>query len=206
MGKRNKTFLIGIGLFILLFDLGLNIYLNRNVKKEIIEEEKAIEEFINEKEEEVPKITQENPIFKEKQKKTINYTFVIEIPKIGLKKGFYSMDSKYNKIKYGIEIIEGSSLPNVENGNFILASHEGTSSISYFDKLRKLSIGDSIYIYYEGMKYEYQLNNYYEIEKNGTAVVHRDSSRTTITLVTCKHSTKNKQLVFIGYQVNAQKY
>ena len=206
MGKRNKTCLIGIGLFILLFNLGLNIYSNRKVKKEMIEEEKAIEEFISEKEEEVPKITQENPIFKEKQKKMINYTFVIEIPKIGLKRGFYSMNSKYNKIKYGIEIIKGSSLPNAVNGNFILASHEGTSSISYFDKLRNLSIGDSIYIYYKGIRYEYLLNNYYEIEKNGTASIHRKIDETTITLITCKRGTKNKQLVFIGYQVNAQEY
>ena len=46
-----------------------------------------------------------------------------------------------------------SELIRKEKGNVILASHSGTSSISYFKNLYKLSIGDEAKIFYKGNVY-----------------------------------------------------
>lgn len=75
---------------------------------------------------------------------------VIEIPKMNLKKGLYDINSKYNNVDYNIQIIKESDMPNKENGNLILAGHNGNSNISYFDNLNTLSNGDSVFIFYEG--------------------------------------------------------
>ena len=48
------------------------------------------------------------------------YAGVLEIPKIGLKRGFYNTDSKYNSIEYNVSVVAGSSMPNVANGNLML--------------------------------------------------------------------------------------
>ena len=62
--------------------------------------------------------------------------------------------------------------------------------------LYKLENGDRVYIYYNGIKYVYELVNKYDEVKDGTIVVHRNNEDTVLTLITCKHNT-NKQLVFI---------
>ena len=53
------------------------------------------------------------------------YLGVLEIPKIGLKRGFYNVGSKYNSIEYNVTMVEGSTLPDVPNGNLILMAHSG---------------------------------------------------------------------------------
>ena len=59
------------------------------------------------------------------------YLGVLEIPKIGLKRGFYNIGSRYNNISYNVTIVDGSDLPDVANGNLILMAHSGDSYISY---------------------------------------------------------------------------
>ena len=41
------------------------------------------------------------------------YLGVLEIPKIGLKRGFYNIGSKYNDIQYNVTMVQGSTLPDV---------------------------------------------------------------------------------------------
>ena len=87
-------------------------------------------------------------------------------------------------------------MPDVENGNVILASHSGNSSISYFRKLNKLQNDDIVSIVYNGKEYKYKMVNSYEIEKNGYAHIVRNAEKSTLTLITCKHNT-DKQIVVI---------
>ena len=54
--------------------------------------------------------------------KNVNYVIdyskyygILEIPKIGLKRGFYNTDSKYNNIKYNVTMVEGSQMPDCSN-------------------------------------------------------------------------------------------
>ncbi|UKI28954.1 MAG: sortase [Clostridium sp.] len=80
------------------------------------------------------------------------YVGNISIPKIDLKRGFVSKDSKYNNVNRNIYIVPESDYPDKEGGNFILASHSGTSSISYFRNLYKLTLGDKVDITYNNKK------------------------------------------------------
>lgn len=126
------------------------------------------------------------------------YLGVLEIPKIGLKRGFYNVGSKYNNIQYNVTMVEGSTLPDVVNGNLILMAHSGDAYISYFAYLYRLNIGDMIYVTYAGRKYEYQLVNIYEVEKNGIVRIQRNYDHTSLTMITCTKGNDYTQTVYIS--------
>jgi sortase A len=150
--------------------------------------------------------TQEQIIEDNNTNTQINYLMVLEVPKIGLKKGIYDIESKYNSVNYGIEILKDSNMPDKELGNVILASHRGTSNNAYFNKLDNLNNDDIVIIYYQGIKYSYRITNIYDQDKNGSIKILKDMNKTTITLITCKKNTKDKQLVFIGNLVERSNY
>lgn len=205
--KENKwLILLGIILIIVsIFIISLDIY--KSTKKEIQEVE-LVEEFFEEVEE--VKNDEEVSIIEEEKNETssptYNYIAILEIPSIDLKRGLVDYNSKYNNVKYNIQIIEHSQMPNVENSNLILAGHNGSSSVSFFKDLYKLKEDSLIYLYYDGYKYIYKLNNYYDTDKDGKVEIVRNRYKNTITLITCKRNTKDKQTVFIGYLVDKVEY
>lgn len=134
------------------------------------------------------------------------YLLVIEIPKIGLKRGVYNFTSSLNNIEQNITIMDESNLPDEVNGNVVLEAHSGTSNISYFNDFYKLKEEDLVYIYYQGIKYIYKVNNIYDVEKDGSVEVYRDLNKNTLTLITCKNDTDDKQMVVILYFVNQENY
>lgn len=124
-----------------------------------------------------------------------NYFAILEIPKINLFRGFYSINSKLNKVNKNIQILKESTMPNVNNSNLILVAHSGNSKVSFFKNLYKLSINDTAIIYYKKNTYNYNLIYTYEIDKNGTFTITQNYSDTLI-LITCKPKT-NKQIVYV---------
>ena len=126
------------------------------------------------------------------------YLGVLEIPKIRLKRGFYSTDNRYNKIDYNVTLVSGSNMPDEQNGNTILIAHSGDSYISYFAYLYKLDVGDDAFILYNGQNYHYQIVNIYNVEKNGIVNIDRNYERTTLTLVTCTKDNDYLQTVYIA--------
>lgn len=129
------------------------------------------------------------------------YIGVIEIPSIGLKKGFYSLDSKYNKVSNGIEILDGSVFPNYSKSVLMFASHSGTSSVSFFKKLIYLNDGDVVYVYYEGVLYLYRISGCYSSLKNGFISVKNYDSDRVLVLTTCKDDEKGMQYTCYGIGV-----
>lgn len=125
------------------------------------------------------------------------YLGVLEIPKIGLKRGFYNVGSKYNDIRYNVTVVQGSTLPDVVNGNLILMAHSGDAYISYFAYLWKLSIGDSVFVTYGGHKYQYLIVNIYEVPK-GVATIRRNYEKTVLTMITCTKNNDYTQTVYIS--------
>ena len=125
------------------------------------------------------------------------YLGVLEIPKIGLKRGFYNIDSKYNDIKYNVTMVQGSTLPDVVNGNLILMAHSGDAYISYFAYLWKLSVGDTVYVTYGGHQYQYLIVNIYESPK-GVVTIRRNYDRTVLTMITCTKNNDFTQTVYIS--------
>ena len=121
----------------------------------------------------------------------------IRIPKINLDNNLYDIDSKLNTTEKNIQVLKSSDMPNVENGNLILASHSGEASISYFKNLDKLEINDEIIVNYNNINYNYKVSNIYEVAKTGKIGIKRDKNKKTLTLITCKGDFK--QLVVICY-------
>lgn len=126
------------------------------------------------------------------------YLGVLEIPKIGLKRGFYNVGSKYNNIQYNVTMVSGSTLPDVVNGNLILMAHSGDAYISYFAYLYRLNVGDYVYVTYNGRKYQYKIVNIYEVPKNGIVRIKRNYNKTSLTMITCTKDNDYKQTVYIS--------
>lgn len=184
--------LLFLGISCLLFTyfktIKSNIFNEKNLKYfEEVDIAETIEEVVDET---VPEETT-TPV--------INYNYIgyLDIPKINLKRGFVSLNSKYNSISYNVMLIKGSSMPDVKNGNLILAAHRGNSSVSFFDKLYKLSLGDEANVTYNDKVYTYKLVNTYLEAKDGTIAIYRDENKTTLTLITCTRGDKKTQTVFI---------
>ena len=131
------------------------------------------------------------------------YLGEIEIPKISLKKGFYSKESNLNNVKFNLYVMPTSSYPDVQNGNFIIAGHSGNYNNSYFKDLYKLSEGDQIYIYYNNVKYVYEIKKIYLQDKTGTISIYRNLEKTTLTLITCTFNDESHQTVYIAELTNA---
>ena len=198
--KKRKSWLIVIGSLIILlgiFDVSL-MFIKPAVKQE--QEENALKDFYIKEEQKIDKIdktTSEEVKEVSKPKVKYDYIAVLRIPKINLKKGLVSKNSKYNNIEYNVTIHELSSRPDEINGNVILMAHSGTAYISYFNNLKYLNINDHIYLDYNNKTYNYKITNIYDVEKTGSLNIKRNNNKSTITLITCRDNS-NKQIVIIG--------
>lgn len=194
--RKNKSWFILIGSLLFLTGVGFISYDYFSNKKIDNKEEQALEEFYN-IEEDIIEDTTIEPQKVEEVKEQINYIAVLKIPKIGLERGLVDPNSYLNNVNYNLEFIKGSSMPNQENGNVIIAGHSGSARISYFRKLDQLVIGDKASLNYKGKVYNYKIVDIYDIDKTGTAEIIREKNKSTLTLITCRHNTK-KQIVVIA--------
>ena len=97
-------------------------------------------------------------------------------------------------------------MPNITNSNLVLAAHSGNSNVSFFKNLENITINDKIYLYYEGIKYIYEISKIYAVDKTGWVNILRDNDKTAITLITCKNDDSSKQMVYIGYLADKFNY
>ena len=129
---------------------------------------------------------------------TDDYIGYLTIPKINLNKGFVDKRSSENDVEKNIMVIEGSTYPDVERGNFILAGHSGTGWKAFFNELYRLNVGDEAYVTYKGKKYTYKITNIYKQNKTGKIAIYRNYNKTTLTLVTCTNNDDTTQTVYIA--------
>lgn len=206
---KSKTVFKYIGLFVLLCGLFMFIYHYCTIKNLEDESNLKVEEFFIE-ETPIKEVDQNKDEVIEKpttsQKSSYDYIAVLEIPSISLKRGLVNPDSYYNNVNYNIQIIEHSTMPDVVNGNLILAGHNGSSYISFFKNLYKVKENEKVYVYYQGYKYEYVINKIYDTPKDGYIEIYRDHDKSAITLITCKKNTKDTQTVYVGYLTNKEQY
>lgn len=193
--RKNKSWLYIIGSLIFLCGAGLIFYDYYSEQKINIQEQEAIEEFY---EEEIITDSIEEPqkIEEIEEQVKVNYIAILKIPKIKLERGLVDPSSYLNNVKYNLQWIDGSSMPDQVNGNVIIAGHSGSARVSYFRKLDQLVIGDSVSIDYKNQTYNYKVIDIYDIEKTGKAEIIKNKNTTTLTLITCRHNT-NKQIVII---------
>ena len=166
---------------IVAFDYMANVFYQAE-EVEILEHDGEIRE---EQKEELGEVTNE-------------YIGYLTIPKINLKKGFLDIRSELNNVEQNITVIEGSSYPDKEKGNFIIAAHSGSGWKAFFNDLYKLSTGDKAEISYKGKKYTYKIVNIYKQEKTGKIAIYRNYDKTTLTLITCTNFDKETQTIYIA--------
>ena len=65
------------------------------------------------------------------------------------------------------------------------------------DTCMKLEESISTLIEDNGIKYVYKLAGKYEVEKTGEVVIHRDNTKSTLTLITCSKDDDTKQVVYM---------
>ncbi len=221
--KNSVVLLIGISIIFIGIGMGfyeyflerkekafsdMNIMLFEHEIPEIIESEKDLNDKKQDDENNTPDIpdkTEEKPPEKP-QSPTYNYIGILEIPKINLKRGFLDLNSRYNNVDYNITLIAGSTFPNEENNNLILAAHSGNCTVCFFDQLYKLQLNDMAYVYYKNIKYAYKIVNVYEVPKVGKVAIHRDYNKNTLTLITCTRNSNTKQTVYILELTNKENY
>ena len=127
-----------------------------------------------------------------------SYIGYLEIPKIKFRRGFYNITSKLNTVEANIEIIKGSDMPDVTNGNLIIAGHSGTGWKAFFKNLYKLEVGDEAIVTYAGINYKYKITNIYKQKNTGTVSIKRNYDKSTLTLITCTKDDSSTQTIYIA--------
>lgn len=122
----------------------------------------------------------------------------LTIPKLQLHLPWYSLNDEENTVSRNVQFIK-SNLPDIKNGNFILAAHSGNSNVSYFKNLQLLEIGDVIFITYQGKTYTYEMIHSYEVLKKSFNMI-RPTNETTLTLITCVTRT-NRRYIVVAKQI-----
>ena len=202
--QRKYKLATGILLIVIGFSLLISNYVNKKI--EYAYEYMNNKLFMSENNEEIKEEVEvnvsevENVPAEEVDEKSLTsdeYIGTLEISRIGFKRGFVGMNSKENNVDKNIAIMKGSSFPNVEKGNFILAAHSGPAWNSFFNDLYKSYKGDMANVYYKNMKYSYKLVDTYKVPKNGKVAIKRNKNKTTLTLITCTNGVKDKQSVYV---------
>ncbi len=201
--KKIGICLITIGITILGFYFIYNNAINKR-NNENVEDYINDTSIVNEVETEET-INEEKETSNTQNSNNIAYTAVLEIPKINLKRGVVDSTENFKSINYAISVDKNSNYPN-EKGNFILYAHSGNSYISYFRKLNQVDINDEVYVYYNGVKYHYIIENKYDIEKTGKAKVINLKDNRYITLITCNQDRKGYQIVVEGKLIDSTTY
>ena len=127
-----------------------------------------------------------------------SYIGYLEIPKIKFRRGFYNIESTLNTVEENIEIIKGSNMPDVTNGNLIIAGHSGTGWKAFFKDLYKLEVGDEATVTYAGLNYTYKITNIYKQQNTGKVSIKRNYDKNTLTLITCTKDDSSTQTIYIA--------
>lgn len=138
-------------------------------------------------------------------KNSVNYTAILEIPSINLKRGVVDSTTNFESIKYAISVDNNSKYPD-EYGNFILYAHSGNSSKAFFKNLYKVEINDEVYVYYNGKKYKYIIDSKTDFIKTGKAKIIKTYTDNYITLISCNQNKKGYQTIFVGKLANIENY
>lgn len=194
----NKTV---VTLSIILVIIGLLLISSDYLKSK---KEKAYEKvrisLMTEEEDNTPQIVEEEPKQEEPVEVLPNgYLGILTIEKIDLQQGFFDRDNPGNNVDNNITFLDPTNYPDEKNGNVLLVAHSGSSSIAYFKNLYQLEIGDTASIRYKGKTYTYKIENIYTEIKDGTVTIYRDTTRSSLTMITCTKDDNTRQTIYISY-------
>lgn len=187
-----------IGIFLILVGILIPIIYIWSYKSMERRNNENVDDYINDTSKEIVEYKKVNTEKKEnKNKNKINYTAILEIPSIKLKRGVVDSTKNFQSINYAISVDKSSTYPDKE-GNLILYAHSGNSRIAFFRNLNKVKLDDDIYVYYKGIKYHYIIIDKYNFKKTGKAKVLRNEVGKYISIITCHPSRNNYQILVLG--------
>lgn len=163
----------------------------KNEKQEIISKEKTIDIKNTIKEESIENnIKEKNEIAKDEiQNEEYEFDWYLEIPKIKL----------YAPIEEGTEVetldrsvghFENTSR---KNGNCGLAAHNRGYRVNYFANVKELEIGDAIFYFVDGKKYEYEVTKKDIIYETDWSYL-EETEDCRLTLITCVENREEYRL------------
>ena len=184
--KKLRRKKVSFSLLLIIAGLLFVAYNYYDILKEEYQTERRIEQFFA-REERI-----DNELINNEE---ISYIAILEIPTINLKRGLVSPNAQYNNVEENIAILAGSTFPNGDASNLILAAHSGRSRVSFFSNLYQINLGDNVYFYFNNSKYIYQVIDIYTQPREGYISV-RERTHDMLTLTTCKD--RYYQLIVIG--------
>lgn len=205
MQEKSKAKTLAFGIIVVIIGIMIGVVPIFLEKEHTTEDNNKVNDYL-ENTSKVKEEEKENVETPSSDNKEEEFLLILEIPKIGLKRGVYPLGSDQNTIEKNVAILKESSLPQEVNGNVVLAAHNGTARISYFNQFHRLELNDIVYIYHEGIKYTYHIDEIYDVKKDGSVEISRDLNQNTLTLITCKKDTNDRQLVVVSYLVNKEEY
>jgi len=132
-----------------------------------------------------------------------DYYAIIEIPKINLKREIYEIKNINNNVDSNILVHKNSIFPGKAKSNVILAAHSGNGKNAYFKNLYKLKTNDTIYLYFNSFKYEYEIQEIEYQNKTGSLYI-KEGFDNMITLITCTYNNQNTQTIYYGKLKNIE--
>lgn len=163
---------IVIFIFIQIFFSNYDTFLYKSSLKAGFEVENVIQETKEQ-------VNNTNETVKEKITEDVN-TWCLEIPKINLKANISEGTTKEVMEDYIGHFEETTK----ENGNVGLAAHNRGYKNNYFQKIKQLKEGDSIFYTYKGETKEYLVTKHIIIKDTDWTYL-ENTEKNTITLITC---------------------
>lgn len=163
---------IVIFIFIQIFFSNYDTFLYKSSLKAGFEVENVIQETKEQ-------VNNTNETVKEKITEDVN-TWCLEIPKINLKANISEGTTKEVMEDYIGHFEETTK----ENGNVGLAAHNRGYKNNYFQKIKQLKEGDSIFYTYNGETKEYLVTKHVIIKDTDWTYL-ENTEKNTITLITC---------------------
>lgn len=163
---------IVIFIFIQIFFSNYDTFLYKSSLKAGFEVENVIQETKEQ-------VNNTNETVKEKITEDVN-TWCLEIPKINLKANISEGTTKEVMEDYIGHFEETTK----ENGNVGLAAHNRGYKNNYFQKIKQLKEGDSIFYTYKGETKEYLVTKHVIIKDTDWTYL-ENTEKNTITLITC---------------------
>lgn len=128
----------------------------------------------------------------------IDYYGILEIPKLDINNIVYNKDNKNNNVNKNIFLVN-------DNSNLIvLASHSGSSPISYFNKLYKLKNNDQIIFKMNNRERKYEIFKKENVLKTGKVKI-KQYNYPIIVLITCSKTNDNYQEVYYARLILSEK-
>ncbi len=118
----------------------------------------------------------------------------LTIKSLNIDRDIYKFNSSNNTVEKNVMILKQSTLPDKDQSIVFLASHSGSSKVSYFNNLEKIKKNDEIDFYYNNYQYTYKVVSYHIVDKDGDIEVSKRREKQLI-LTTCSTKHKNKQFI-----------